>query len=91
MRNIMSSAAEDEYATIFVNAQTSVHIRTTLSEMGLEQGPKAIQVENSTSVGIATNEFIQKKSKAMDMRFYRINNRIEQGQFRVFGKLGQKT
>ena len=33
-------------------------------------------VENSTAVGIATKEFFQKNSKAMDMRFYWINDRI---------------
>ena len=54
MRNIMASAAEAEYGTIFINAQTAVPIRTTLSEMGWTQGPTAIQVYNSTAVGIAT-------------------------------------
>ena len=34
MRNIMASAAEAEYGTIFVNAQTAVPICTTISEMG---------------------------------------------------------
>ena len=66
----MASAAEAEYGTIFVNAQTAVHIRTTLTEMGWKQGPTAIQVENSTAMGIATKEFRQNKSNAMDMRFY---------------------
>ena len=56
MRNIMASAAEAKYGTIFVNAQTAVPIRTSLTEMGWKQGPPAIQVENSTSVGIATKE-----------------------------------
>ena len=77
MRNIMASTAEVEYGTIFVNTQTAVPIRTTLSEMGWKQGPTAIQVGNSTAVGIATKEFLQKKSKAMDMRFCWINNRVE--------------
>ena len=31
MHNIMASAPEDEYSTIFVNAQTDVPIRTTLT------------------------------------------------------------
>ena len=83
MRNIMASAAEDEYVTILVNAQTAVPIRTTLSEMGRKQGPTDIQVENSTA-----KESFQKKYKAMDMRFYWINDRIEQGQFRVFWRPG---
>ena len=54
-------------------------IRTNLNEMGWKQGPTTIQVDNSTAVGIATKEFRQNKSNAMDMRFYRINDRIKQG------------
>ena len=77
MRNIMASAAEAKYGTIFVNAQTAVPIRTTLAEMRWKQGPTAIQVDNSTAVGISNKEFCQKKSKSMDMKFYWINERIK--------------
>ena len=91
MRNIMASEYEVEYGTIFVDAQTVVPIRTTLHEMGWKQGPTTIQVENSTAVGIATKEFRPKTSNAIDMRFYWINDRIEQGQFRVFWRPGPKT
>ena len=91
MRNIMASAAEAEYSTIFINSQTAVPIRTTLYEMGWPQVPTAIQVNNSTAVGITTKEFHQKKSKAMDMRFYWINNRIKQGQFCVFWRPGPEN
>ena len=80
----MESAAEAEYGTIFVNAYKAVPIRTTLSEMRWKQGPTSIQADSSTAVGIKTKEFLQNKYKSMDMRFYWINNRIEQGQFRVF-------
>ena len=57
MRNIMESAAEAKYGTIFINAQTAVPSCTTLNEMGWKQGPTAIQVENPTAVGIAKNSF----------------------------------
>ena len=57
----------------------------------MEKGPTAIQVDKSTAVGIATKEFLQKKSKAMDMRFNWINNRIEQGQFRVLWRPGPEN
>ena len=66
----MASADEDEFGTIFVNAQTSVPIQNILTEMGCKQGPTAIQVDNFTVVGIATKEFRQNKSKAMYIRFY---------------------
>ena len=61
MHNIMESAAEAKYGTIFVNSQTAVPIHTTLSEMGRKQGPTAIQVENYTAVGIATKGFFPKQ------------------------------
>ena len=91
MRNIMASAAESEYGTIFITAQTAVPIRTTLIEMGQKHVPTAIQVDNYTAVVIATKEFRQNKSKAMDMCFYWINNIIDQGQFRVFWRPGPEN
>ena len=84
MRNIMESVAEAEYGNILINAQTAVPICTTLNEMGRKQGPTDIQIENYTAVGITTKEFCQKKAKALDMRLYWINDRIEQGKFLVF-------
>ena len=48
MHNIMASAAKAEYGTIFINAQTAVPMRTTLSELGGPLGPTAIQVDPST-------------------------------------------
>ena len=81
MCNIMASTSEAGCGTIFVNAQIAVPIRTTLTEMGWKQGPTAIQVDNSNTVGIATKEFRQDKSKVMDMNFYWLNNGIEHGQF----------
>ena len=54
MLNIMASAAEFKYGTIFVNAQTAVPICTTLTKMGWKQRPTAIQVDNSTAVVITT-------------------------------------
>ena len=54
MHNSMASAAKAEYGTIFINTQTLLPIRTTLSDMGWPQGPTAIKVDNSTAVGITT-------------------------------------
>ena len=59
--------------------------------MGWKQELTALQVDNYTAVGIATKDFRQKKSKAMEMRFYWINDRIEQGQFWVFWKPGPEN
>ena len=67
MYNIMASAAVAEYGTIFINTKTAVPIRNTLNEMGWKQEHTAIQIDNSTAVGIAKKYFRQRKSKAIDM------------------------
>ena len=54
MCNILESAAEAKYGTIFVNAKIAVPIRINFSEMGWKKGSTDIQVDNSTAVGIAT-------------------------------------
>ena len=54
MSNIIVLVAEAEYGTIFINTQTAVPTRTTLNEIVWKRGPTAIQVDNSTAVGMAT-------------------------------------
>ena len=76
LRNIMASAAEEEYGSLFLNGQAAVPIGTTLVEMHHPQPPNPIQVDNSTAVGIANKIIKQKRSKAMDMRFHWIQDRI---------------
>ena len=80
----MSSAAEAELGALFLNAKEAVPIRTTLIEMNWPKPPTPIQVDNSTALGIANQSIKQKKSKAMDMWFYWVIDRIKQVQFRVY-------
>ena len=84
----MASAAEAEYGALFLNGQAAVPIRTTLTEMHNHQPPTPIQVDNSTAVGIAHKSIKQKRSKAVDMRFHWIQDRILQEHFNVFWKPG---
>ena len=90
LRNVMSSAAEAEVGGLFVNGQEGVALRNALTEMGHPQ-PDAtpITTDNSTADGIANDTVKIKRSKAMDMRFYWIRDRVRQGQFRVHWKPGK--
>ena len=89
MRNVMASAAEAELGGLFVNGQEACPIITTLEELGWKQnGPTPIQTNNAVADGIANDTIKQKRSKAMDMRFYWICDRVRQGQFRVHWKAG---
>ena len=88
LRNIRASAAEAEYGALFLNGQSAVPIRTALIEMHHPQPPTLIQVYNYTTAGIANKSIKQKHSKAMDIRFHWIQDRIIQEHFKVFGKQG---
>jgi hypothetical protein len=84
----MSSATEAEFAGLFHNAKDGVMIRNILLELGWPQPPTPIQTDNSCAAGITNGTVRQRKSKAMDMRFYWIQDRVRQGQFLVYWRKG---
>jgi hypothetical protein len=88
MRNVMGSAAEAEIGATYINGQEAIPIRTTLEELGHPQPPTPMQVDNSTAEGFANDTIKQKRSKAIDMRFYWIKDRTRQGQFLVYWRPG---
>jgi hypothetical protein len=88
MRNIMSSAAEAECGALFNNTKDGVPLRITLAEMGHPQPATPVQVDNSTTDGFANNRLRQRKSKSMDMRFYWIQDHVQQKQFHVYWRPG---
>jgi hypothetical protein len=88
IRNVMGSAAEAEIASSYLNGQEAIPIRTTLEEMGHPQPPTPMQVDNSTAEGFANDTIKQKRSKAIDMRFYWIQDRTRQGQFLIYWRPG---
>ena len=86
MKNVMSSAAEAEIGAIFINCKDSEPIRTALFEMGHEQPPTPIQTDNNTATGFLNETIKQKRTKAIDMRFFWVIDRIKQNHFRVYWK-----
>ena len=84
IKNVMSSAAEVEIGATFLNAKDALPIRTTLKELRHTQPPTPMQVDNTTSVGFTKNTIKQKRSKAIDMRFYWIRDCTHQDQFKIY-------
>jgi hypothetical protein len=80
---VVSSAAESEYAAGYMNAKEATHIRTTLEALGYSQGATPIISDNSFVCDLVNGECKAKKSRAMDMRFFWLRDRVEQGQFNV--------
>jgi hypothetical protein len=84
IRAVMSSAAEADVGATFYNCKEAAPLRTALAELGHAQPPTPVQVDNATAVGIANRTVKQVRSHAMDMRFYWIQDRIDQDQFHIF-------
>ncbi len=85
---VMSSAAEAELAALFYNAKDGCMLRNTLEDMGHPQPATPIQADNACAVGLANDTVKQKRSKAIDMRFYWVRDRVKQGQFIIYWKKG---
>lgn len=85
---VVASAAEAEYAALHAVGHEADPIRTTLAELGYPQPPTLITCDNQCAVGLATDTVTQKRTKAIDMRFHWIRDRVDQGQFRIEWKPG---
>ena len=89
IKNVMASAAEAEVAALFLTAQEMVPLRQCLIDLGHPQPATPLKTDNSTAKGIVTGTIKQKRSKAIDMRFYWLRDRVKQGQFNVYWEPGQ--
>ena len=82
----MGSAAESKIGAAYINGQEAVPIHTLIRKLGHPQPATPIQVDNSTPDGFANDTIKQKRSKAIDMRFYWIRERTSQGPFLIYWK-----
>jgi hypothetical protein len=88
LKVVVSSAAEAELGALFHNGKEAAAIRTTLHDLGHPQPPTPIQTDNSCAAGIANGTVKQRRSKAIDMRFYWVRDRVAQRQFVVHWRQG---
>ena len=80
---IVSSAAECEYGSLFMNARRLVWLPLIASELGYPQECTEIFCDNTCAIGLAHDSTGMGKSKAMDMRFHWIRDRVKQDLFKV--------
>ena len=88
MPNVLASATEAEVGALFHNAQDACHIRNILEFLGHPQPATPIQVDNACAEGIINETVKAKRTKAMDMRYYWVRDRVKQGQFFIHWKPG---
>jgi hypothetical protein len=83
VKNMVASAAESEEGACFQNAQSGAPISITLIELGHKQPATPLWTDNSTDLGILNETITRKRSKAMDMRYHQLTDRVHQKQFGV--------
>jgi hypothetical protein len=88
LKAVVSSAAEAELGALFYNTKDAAMLRTTLTDLGHPQHAAPIQTDNACAAGIANNTVKQRRSKAIDMRFYWIRDRVHNGEFLVHWRRG---
>jgi hypothetical protein len=91
IKNIVASTAESEVGACFHNAQSGAPLRVTLTELGHTQPPTPLQTDNSTAYRIVNETIKQKQSKAMDMRYHWLTDRVRQQQFDVYWRPGREN
>jgi hypothetical protein len=84
IKNVVASTAKSEVGACFHNAQSGAPLRVTLTEMGHTQPPTPLRTDSSTAFGILNETIKQKRSKAMDMRYHWLTDRVRQKQFDVY-------
>ncbi len=70
LKAIMSSAAKAKLGALYINDREAIPMQHLLEEMGHKQPPTPIQTDNSTALGVVTNNIQPRRTKAMDMRFH---------------------
>jgi hypothetical protein len=75
IKNIMSSATKAELAGLYIMAPKAVYIRIILEELGHVQPPTPLQTFNAMADRVINGKVQTKQIKAMDMKFYWLQDR----------------
>jgi hypothetical protein len=80
---VVGSACEAEYGGTYKLAQHAIPLLRTTEDIGYKQGICNLITDNEASMKIATGVVARKLSKAFDMRFHWIQDRIARQQFKM--------
>ena len=78
IKNVVSSAAEAEYAALFHNCMTAVGIRHALNGLGHKRNRTEVITDNSTANSFVHSKMRVKRSKSWDMRYNWLRDRSAQ-------------
>ena len=88
---VVASAAETEYACLFIGGKAALPLRYTLLDLDCIQPPTPITTDNMAAKGIATQTCKQRRSKSMDMRYHWIRDRVGLKDFEIIWRPGSES
>ena len=78
LKNVIAYASEAEIGALFLYTKETATLRTMLEEMGHPDPPTPIVTDKKCAAGIANDTVKQKRSKAIDIPFFWIVDRVKQ-------------
>ena len=84
LRNVISAVSEAEIAGVYMNARMGIELRVMLMEMGHPQLETLLELDNTIAFGILMKQLLPKRSKAIDMRFFWLQDHSNQQQFNLY-------
>ena len=78
IKNAISSTAETELGSLFINTRQEIPARKTIEELGHQQPPTPIQTDNTTALGFVSKNLQPKVIKSVDMRYWWMQDRSGQ-------------
>ena len=88
IKGVMSSTAEDEIGSLFINYQEAIPARQALEILRHKQPPTTMQTNNTTALVLVTNKITSKHLKSVDMKLHLLRCRISQKKFRHYWQPG---
>jgi len=80
---VVASAAEAEYAALFLVGREATSVSNILTDLGHQQKATLIICDNACAVGIANRAVKQKQSKAINMRYHWIRDQVDLDLFTI--------
>ncbi len=91
LRFVVASAAEAELGALFHNCQDGIIFWQTLTDLGNPQPKTPVHCGNATAVGITNNTVKRQRSRAMEMRFFWIGDKVSQDMYQIAWHPGQEN
>ena len=92
LKMVATAASETELGAAHINAKIGIALRRTLEEMGHPQAAAngtPLGMDNKTAHGIAHESINQKRSKAINMRYYWLRDQLRIKFFNYYWQKGQ--